>query len=178
MSGLRPVDDATYRELARDVALPIEQAPVWAAFDAVVEGRSHWGRFASTDDDGRPAAVLSLAEVRGPGGFRYLWAKNGPVWLVEPTPQREADLRRRLVAGLRLVDPRLVFVRLHAMHEASDLRPVLQGITYDRTVIVDLDRSEEDVDRKSTRLNSSHVAISYAVFCLKKKNNKQQRTQN
>src|SRR5699024_11665558 len=28
-------------------------------------------------------------------------------------------------------------------------------------------RSEED--RKSTRLNSSHVSISYAVFCLKKK---------
>src|SRR5690625_6908256 len=26
------------------------------------------------------------------------------------------------------------------------------------------------IDRKSTRLNSSHVAISYAVFCLKKKN--------
>src|SRR5439155_23760240 len=28
-------------------------------------------------------------------------------------------------------------------------------------------------DRKSTRLNSSHVAISYAVFCLKKKNEHQ-----
>src|SRR5690625_6318836 len=28
----------------------------------------------------------------------------------------------------------------------------------------------EKIDRKSTRLNSSHVAISYAVFCLKKKN--------
>src|SRR5690625_3950343 len=28
----------------------------------------------------------------------------------------------------------------------------------------------EALDRKSTRLNSSHVAISYAVFCLKKKN--------
>src|SRR5690625_7039289 len=28
----------------------------------------------------------------------------------------------------------------------------------------------ENEDRKSTRLNSSHVAISYAVFCLKKKN--------
>src|SRR5207249_10941705 len=27
------------------------------------------------------------------------------------------------------------------------------------------------LDRKSTRLNSSHVSISYAVFCLKKKNN-------
>src|SRR5207249_6192795 len=29
-----------------------------------------------------------------------------------------------------------------------------------------------DVDRKSTRLNSSHVSISYAVFCLKKKKKK------
>src|SRR3712207_8067805 len=29
-----------------------------------------------------------------------------------------------------------------------------------------------DRDRKSTRLNSSHANISYAVFCLKKKNNK------
>src|SRR5256885_12647596 len=28
-------------------------------------------------------------------------------------------------------------------------------------------------DRKSTRLNSSHLVISYAVFCLKKKNNRQ-----
>src|SRR2546430_3506456 len=28
-------------------------------------------------------------------------------------------------------------------------------------------------DRKSTRLNSSHSQISYAVFCLKKKNNQQ-----
>src|SRR5207253_10766101 len=28
------------------------------------------------------------------------------------------------------------------------------------------DRRREDLDRKSTRLNSSHVAISYAVFCL------------
>src|SRR3712207_8257316 len=34
--------------------------------------------------------------------------------------------------------------------------------------------SEEEgrgLDRKSTRLNSSHANISYAVFCLKKKNN-------
>src|SRR2546426_6183331 len=29
---------------------------------------------------------------------------------------------------------------------------------------------EADPDRKSTRLNSSHLVISYAVFCLKKKN--------
>src|SRR5207253_4579940 len=32
-----------------------------------------------------------------------------------------------------------------------------------------LNRISRRTDRKSTRLNSSHVAISYAVFCLKKK---------
>src|SRR5690625_6579560 len=32
------------------------------------------------------------------------------------------------------------------------------------------------LDRKSTRLNSSHVAISYAVFCLKKKKKKKLNT--
>src|SRR5690554_7159847 len=32
------------------------------------------------------------------------------------------------------------------------------------------DRALRAIDRKSTRLNSSHVRISYAVFCLKKKN--------
>src|SRR3712207_7473937 len=32
-------------------------------------------------------------------------------------------------------------------------------------------RRRQPLDRKSTRLNSSHANISYAVFCLKKKNN-------
>src|SRR5207249_9942744 len=33
-----------------------------------------------------------------------------------------------------------------------------------------------NLDRKSTRLNSSHVSISYAVFCLKKKKKKKKKT--
>src|SRR3712207_7249950 len=39
-----------------------------------------------------------------------------------------------------------------------------------RRVAPDSDRSRCTKDRKSTRLNSSHANISYAVFCLKKKN--------
>src|SRR3712207_7042361 len=44
--------------------------------------------------------------------------------------------------------------------------------------LLDVDRQREEVevvlraDRKSTRLNSSHANISYAVFCLKKKKKK------
>src|SRR5688500_19592418 len=36
--------------------------------------------------------------------------------------------------------------------------------------------SQVGLDRKSTRLNSSHLVISYAVFCLKKKNKKNKHT--
>src|SRR5437868_8006614 len=41
----------------------------------------------------------------------------------------------------------------------------LQVLAEDRMVV----RQIRNKDRKSTRLNSSHVSISYAVFCLKKK---------
>src|SRR5699024_11394692 len=37
-------------------------------------------------------------------------------------------------------------------------------------------RAVQVVDRKSTRLNSSHVSISYAVFCLKKKKQRNKHT--
>src|SRR2546421_3727754 len=40
----------------------------------------------------------------------------------------------------------------------------------------DLARASRSADRKSTRLNSSHDQISYAVFCLKKKKNHERRT--
>src|SRR2546426_9277668 len=45
--------------------------------------------------------------------------------------------------------------------------------SWSRQFVAPDDRSEREVrraeDRKSTRLNSSHLVISYAVFCLKKK---------
>ena len=40
--------------------------------------------------------------------------------------------------------------------------------TYEFMIV---DEDKVTVDRKSTRLNSSHTVISYAVFCLKKKQN-------
>src|SRR5689334_23989685 len=46
--------------------------------------------------------------------------------------------------------------------------PAPVGERVDVAVLAQL--GEHAVDRKSTRLNSSHSSISYAVFCLKKKN--------
>src|SRR5690606_40868644 len=47
------------------------------------------------------------------------------------------------------------------------------GFNGPQDIFYDEDRQELWVDRKSTRLNSSHVKISYAVLCLKKKNNRE-----
>src|SRR5262245_64703543 len=44
------------------------------------------------------------------------------------------------------------------------------GVSESRREVNDASRSDRCEDRKSTRLNSSHLGISYAVFCLKKKN--------
>src|SRR2546426_12833617 len=51
-------------------------------------------------------------------------------------------------------------------------RPVVHVLDASRAVgVVGALMSPEQQDRKSTRLNSSHLVISYAVFCLKKKKN-------
>src|SRR5699024_11277834 len=50
----------------------------------------------------------------------------------------------------------------------EDIRPVTQVFRAAGCRITE-GKTELRIDRKSTRLNSSHVSISYAVFCLKKK---------
>src|SRR5690625_3576916 len=54
-------------------------------------------------------------------------------------------------------------------HEADAIR------RYEEEQFVTVHGQQED--RKSTRLNSSHVAISYAVFCLKKNKKKKKKLQ-
>src|SRR5690625_5784394 len=62
----------------------------------------------------------------------------------------EEDVTREPIAAVKDVAlPAMIFLFLFG----CDLRKIIR-------------------DRKSTRLNSSHVAISYAVFCLKKKKKK------
>src|SRR5690349_24113720 len=65
------------------------------------------------------------------------------------------------VGGL---DGRLAGV--HLVH-AAGLQPHQHPLQ--RLVVLGDHRDDRVRDRKSTRLNSSHVEISYAVFCLKKK---------
>src|SRR2546427_1387590 len=52
------------------------------------------------------------------------------------------------------------------VREELALQPV--GLLHPQVLLLELLKKNEE-DRKSTRLNSSHSQISYAVFCLKKK---------
>src|SRR3712207_7179027 len=73
---------------------------------------------------------------------------------------RQPVVRRRVPRGAHPA-------RLAAAHRRPDgrVRPPAPG---ERVAV----RTGPPTDRKSTRLNSSHANISYAVFCLKKKKHK------
>src|SRR5690606_40405872 len=62
--------------------------------------------------------------------------------------------------------------RRRAEFEANNLRLAQKGLpleVWTEPTEEEFDPESDSLDRKSTRLNSSHVKISYAVFCLKKK---------
>src|SRR5207253_7598448 len=71
------------------------------------------------------------------------------------TPQQARRAARLELGGVEQIRERVRAARMGAWFETL-VRDVRFGLRVLR-------------DRKSTRLNSSHVAISYAVFCLKKK---------
>src|SRR2546426_11233416 len=80
-----------------------------------------------------------------------------------------------LDAGVRLLPGHRVHVVLDKIHQADGLQNPPAAGEWLRTPACRSEGAEIDSrdgyarDRKSTRLNSSHLVISYAVFCLKKK---------
>src|SRR5687768_14430620 len=103
------------------------------------------------DDDGRLQGVITMRDL-----------------LLSPREQRLEDVMLRdpffLVPETELPEAMKQVVRRHF--------PVYPVCEADRMLIGQVRGQAmfEEQDRKSTRLNSSHGYISYAVFCLKKKN--------
>src|SRR3712207_8159769 len=74
----------------------------------------------------------------------------------------------------RLSWPRTVGIgaqHVVAMFGATFVFPLIMGLDPNLAIMMSGVATILFLDRKSTRLNSSHANISYAVFCLKKKNN-------
>src|SRR5690625_141226 len=93
---------------------------------------------------------------------------------------KEATLVRRIVLITIFVLIIIISIGVYSIYSyvESALKPVDPNNKEDVHFEIPIGTStaqigeilEENGDRKSTRLNSSHVAISYAVFCLKQKN--------
>src|SRR3712207_8021281 len=112
--------------------------------------------------------------------------------MADPARARKLAVRIRQIVSsaieMQIKDPRLGMVTITDARVTSDLREatVFYTVYGDETQVADSAAALTSatgvlrstvgkrtgikfVDRKSTRLNSSHANISYAVFCLKKK---------
>src|SRR5256885_663452 len=146
---LREYRDAALPRVAQRLTAPV---PVYPALDTLTLS----------------FALERMREWLGPDDaiVRALLAKDSP-----------DTLAARLVDGSQLADPKLRqrlwdggAAALEAMHDPM--------IEFARRVdaparAVRKSYEDEGEDRKSTRLNSSHLVISYAVFCLKKNTHRQ-----
>src|SRR5207253_8070419 len=101
--------------------------------------------FVTTDLQKAIAEHYGLRCVETLTGFKYIGAKLGKYERAIPDHQNYVDLSEEETRKLRLE------------HSSFYVFGGEESYGY------------SGADRKSTRLNSSHVAISYAVFCLKKK---------
>src|SRR3989337_1183841 len=107
-----------------------------------------------------------------------------PDWLCTNTPRQDRRRWRDQRSGLsanRRQSPRQSSIEVRTGRSSMKLSQLLEGVRvvklfqtmYGRMVVthdVEVQRLQYE-DRKSTRLNSSHGSISYAVFCLTKKMN-------
>src|SRR5207249_11382672 len=84
--------------------------------------------------------------------------------------RRSSDLKDIGEVAIVMLSPKMrIVARVDQLHVQPDSSTRALDTAFDHM------RNTQSFceDRKSTRLNSSHVSISYAVFCLKKKKNKQ-----
>src|SRR5205814_4800087 len=109
-----------------------------------------------------PAAATELVEsITQPGYLADLIAANVDVPIEEKQQVLETvDLKERMKLVLELLNRKREILKL-----SSKIDSQVKG---------EMSKTQREYylrqqDRKSTRLNSSHLGISYAVFCLKKK---------
>src|SRR5437870_1980753 len=119
------------------------------------------------------AALLAAFTASRELGHSYVGPEHLLIGLAEEEEGLAGDLLRRY--GLTPQALRQQTVRVvgqgaeEGRVEPKSETPNLDKYSRDLTALAKQGKLDPVIDRKSTRLNSSHVAISYAVFCLKKK---------
>src|SRR5690625_6231326 len=116
--------------------------------------------------EGHPSLREKAKEVTVPPLKEDIQLLNKMITFLKNSQDEEIAEKHQLRSGVGLAAPQLgVNKRLIAIH-FEDQDEQLHSYQFINPRIISHSVQQ---DRKSTRLNSSHVVISYAVFCLKKK---------
>src|SRR5690606_28499796 len=133
------------------------------------------GQSVIRDARSRVGVVLQAAGARPGGGKRVARVEHGArlhreASAADAAGQLVLESLESMPALLELLLPRsgcaLPILMARRAIQRHRVEHILHALERDAEVARDRDERQ---DRKSTRLNSSHVKISYAVFCLKKK---------
>ena len=133
--------EAKARELG--LVLPIEQTAVWARYQATIPGRTPWG-CVELSRDGHTLALASLFDYKT-HGYHYLRSNHAPVWAERPDPELEAAGIDALASFVRGRDRRQAFMRISIADEIAASTPVLSGIPYDQTVVIDVTGGDDQI---------------------------------
>src|SRR2546426_1880766 len=116
-----------------------------------------------------PPDLIGSRERDGDSRVGHVYGRPGHPVVLPSQPTRD----KNVPPGINPLELLLVFWHIHRSRRNGLCESPPQTLTC-HPDLAGLDQKEiggPGTDRKSTRLNSSHLVISYAVFCLKKKKN-------
>src|SRR5262245_18348843 len=142
--------------LANVQGTPVRVRDVGRVEDSYAEPRT-WNML-----EGKQAVSLDVRRQSG----------TNTVKIIAAVKKRLADVHRTLPADVRLRVIKDQSIFINASIESLEEHLLFGSLLASLVVMLFIrDLRSVIIDRKSTRLNSSHLGISYAVFCLKKKKN-------
>jgi hypothetical protein len=147
---------ATHKDLDRLLAaekleLPIEQSFVWQEFDKKVPGRKPLGVFFARSGEGKIVAVATLTQINQKG-YSWIWVKHGPFFLTDPASHDDVE---QVLTALTTYAKQNVkdasFMRVTTQKVNISLQPPIHHTMYDRTILIDITKSDDQLLTDMTR---------------------------
>src|ERR1035438_2496074 len=148
----------------------------WIKNNPIPADKTRWGRFNELDEHNLYVLRDLLDQAQAPGKRTVIQQKVGDYYAAcmdESTVEKKGTAplqpemsRIAVIKSKQEIIPQVAYMHRNGIPVLFSFFP-MPDMHDSSLTIPNLDQG--GIDRKSTRLNSSHLGISYAVFCLKKK---------